>query len=157
MKKVLMIVLLGELMCFTLTGCGDKENTKPNNDNNNQQEEKQNNNSLGIGKYKVEKSGNSIFVITNDGSAISTIEYKFTSETLISATLTQKYSSSDLAKTMYNTMKDEPTMTNQYIDMKLSGDTITMNLKSEMLSVYSSMDQNAIYDLMYQTYSLYME
>lgn len=159
MKKGLLIGLLTVVICFALTGCENKENVEPNNDKNNQQQEEQknNNNSLGVGKYKVEKKDNLILVITNDGSAISTTEYKFTNGTLTNAMLTQKYSSSALAKTMYDTMKNEPVITNQYVDMKLNGDTIIMSLKSEMLSIYNGMDQNAVYDLMYQTYSMYME
>lgn len=159
MKKKLLIGLLAVVMCFALTGCGDKESTNPNNDDNKQQEQNENNNdnSLGVGKYKVEKSENSILVITNDGSAISTTEYKFSGGTLTSAVLTQKYSSSALAKTMYDTMKNEPTITNQYVGMNLKSDTITMNLKNEILSVYNGMDQNEIYNLMYETYSMYME
>ena len=158
MNKKLLIGLFAVIICFTLTGCGEKENTKSNNDNNNQQqEEKQNNNNLGIGKYKVEKNENSILVITNDGSATSTTDYKFTNGVLTNATLTQKYSSSTLAKTMYDTIKNEPAITNQYVDIKLNSNTITMNLKSEVLSIYSDMDQNTVYDLMYQTYSMYME
>lgn len=155
MKK-LFISIITITMCFILTGCKEKTNVVGKTDGDAKQQEQSNVNSLGIGKYKVEKNGNSILVVTNDGSAISTTEYKFTNNTLTNATLTQKYSSSAIAQTIYDTMKNEPTIINQYADMNISGDTIIMNIKNEILSVYNGMDQNTVYDLMYQTYSMYM-
>lgn len=95
--------------------------------------------------------------MTNDGSASSTTEYKFSKGALTSATVTQKYSSSSLAQTMYDTMINESAISNQYVDMKVSGNTITMNLKSEILTAYSGMSQDDVYNLMYQTYSAYMD
>lgn len=153
MKKIILVTLIG-IMCLGLIGCGKSENNEPGN----QEEQKDTNNSeLGIGKYKVEKKENSILVITNDGSAVTRTEYKFVSGVVDSAVVTQKYSSASLAKTIFETMKNESAITNQYVDMKLDSDTVSMKIKSEILSVYDGMDLNTVYDLMYETYSAYME
>lgn len=155
--KGLFAMLFAFMLLIGLTGCGNNEETPNNDNNNNQQQGEKNSNSLGVGKYKVEKKSNSILVITNDGSAISTTEYKFSNGFLTSAVVTQKCSSSSLAKTLYDAMKNESAITNQYVDIKLSGDTITMNIKNEVLIAYNGMNQDQVYDLMYQTYSAYME
>lgn len=149
-------LLISCVLLVSLTACNDKDNNVSNN-NNKQEEQSEKNNNLGIGKYKVEKKGNSVLVLTNDGNAISTTEYKFSNNVLTEAVLTQKFSSSSMAKTMYDTIKNETSITNQYVDLKVSGDTITMNYKTEILSAYTGMDKDALYNLMIETYSTYME
>lgn len=159
MKNKVLISLLLIVMCLTLTGCGEKESNSGTNNNNIKEEEKENNSStdLGVGKYKVEKTNNSILVITNDGNSISTTKYEFSNEVLVGATLTQKCVSSAVAKSIYDTMKNEPSITNIYSDINISGDTITLKFKNENLVAYSGMSLNDMYNLLYQTYSSYMQ
>lgn len=152
MKKIITFTLV-MLMCFILVGCGNKENIDPNNEQN----KTPNTSELSIGKYKVEKKGNSVLVITNDGSAISTTEYKFTNNALKSATVIQKYSSTALAKKVYEEMKKESAITNQYVEMNIKGDTVSMTIKNEILSAYNGMDIDIFYELMESTYKAYME
>lgn len=157
--KELCVVAFTFVLLIGLTGCGNNEEEGPNKNNNQQQQEQSenNNSSLDVGKYKVEKNNNSVSVITNDGSGISTTTYYFENGKITSAKVTTEFSSKSIAESSYNTMKNESAIMNQYSDIKLDGKKIVLTLKSEILSAYNTFDLNAFYDLMNQTYQAYME
>ena len=152
MKKAIAFAIV-IFMGLIFVGCGSEE--KENEGSNQTPVPSQS--EVGLNKYKVEKSGNSILVITNDGAAISTTEYKFSNNTLTEAILTQKYASKELAKVSYETLKKEPMITEQYSDINQNGNTITLIFKSDILKAYTGMNIDAVYDLMVQTYEPYME
>lgn len=160
MKKKILIGLFTVVMCFALVGCGKEETTNngaTNNGGTEQKDNTNNNSSLGVGKYKVEKGNNSVAVITNDGSGISTTTYYFTGDKITSAILVEEFSSKSIAETSYNAMKNESAVMNQYSDIKLDGKRIVLTVKSEILSAYSSFGYDAFYDLMHDTYQAYMD
>ncbi|MDO5569743.1 MAG: hypothetical protein Q4G04_06580 [bacterium] len=161
MKKKILTGLFAVVMCFALVGCGKEEtpndNTGTNNGGTGQQEKPNDNPSLGVGKYKVEKGNNSVAVITNDGSGISTTTYYFTGDKITSATLVEEFSSKSIAETSYNTMKNEPAIMNSYSDIKLDGKKVVLTVKEEILSAYSTFGYDAFYDLMTQTYQAYID
>lgn len=158
MKRKLLIGLFLIVISFTLGVCGKEEIDKESNNQETElKENKKSNSSLGVGKYKVEKGNNSVVVITNDGSGISTTTYYFTNGKLTSATLIEEFTSVSIAKTSYETMKNESAIMNQYSDIKLVGKKIILNIKSEILSAYSSFNYEDFYNLMHDTYQAYME
>lgn len=124
MKKFLkgLCVVVFTFLLLGITGCGNKENNIPN--DNNEQEQNNDSFNLEVGKYKVEKSNNSVSVITNDGNAISMTTYYFENDKITSAKVIEEFSSKSIAETSYNVMKNETAIMNQYTDVKLDGKKI---------------------------------
>lgn len=151
--KGLYIVVFTFMLMVSLTGCDDKNNSG----NGANQEQDNSNVSLEIGKYKVEKSGNSVSVITNDGSNISTTTYYFENNKISSAKVIEEFSSKSLAEASYNVMKNETEIIKQYSDIKLDGKRVVLTLKSDIIGAYDSFDFNTFYNLMYETYEPYMQ
>lgn len=144
MKKIITLSLI-LLMCFMLGGCKSKDENTNNNDRTNEP-------GIQIGEYQVTKKGKSVFVITSEGAAISTTEYKFDDDKIAEATITQTYTTNDLAKTMYDQMKKEPQIAKQYADIKAEENNIILTLKKESLTAYINYNQNQLYDLMKEMY-----
>lgn len=139
-KKILFLTFIF-LSLFIFNGC-TKE--KPIIDN----EDK----ALEVGEYKIEKKENEILVTTFDGTATNSTKYLFKDNSLISITITQKYTNKELAKTSYNTLIKEPEITKQYIDIKLNNDIISFKAKDDMLVAYVGMTFDSIYELLNNTY-----
>lgn len=152
--KYIKYLFIVSLICFTLTACG---NEIPIDNNGNNDGAETDNEGIETGKYKVEKSGNSVLIKTNEGSVFTVTDYKFSGDSIESITMTQKYAYNDLASIAYNALLQETTIMEQYVDVKLSGNTIILKFNDDLKASYSGISQEEFYNLMYDTYKTYIE